>query len=88
MTNGQRQLRILVTGGGSGGHVTPALATVEAIKALADQDGTWRPAFLYIGSHSGIERQMAQAAGLPFTAMPPENCAGRSTSSVTFPGAT
>ena len=69
MTNSQAQLRILVTGGGSGGHVTPALATIEAIKTLADRDGTWRPAFLYIGSHSGIERQMAQAAGLPFTAI-------------------
>ena len=69
MTNGQRQLRILVTGGGSGGHVTPALATVDAIKALAEQDGTWRPAFLYVGSHTGIEREMASAAGLPFKAI-------------------
>ena len=69
MTNGQRQLRILVTGGGSGGHVTPALATVEAIEALADRDGTWRPAILYIGSQKGIERELACAAGLPFTAI-------------------
>ncbi len=69
MTNGQRQLRILVTGGGSGGHVTPALATVDAIRALAEREGTWQPAFLYVGSHSGIEREMANAAGLPFTAI-------------------
>lgn len=69
MTNGQRQLRILITGGGSGGHVTPALATVEAIKALADHDSTWRPAFHYIGSQRGIERELACAAGLPFTAI-------------------
>lgn len=69
MTNSQRQLRILVTGGGSGGHVTPALATVEAIKALADRDGTWQPAFLYIGSHTGIERELVRAAGLPFSAI-------------------
>ena len=69
MTNGQRQLRILVTGGGSGGHVTPALATVDAIKALAKREGTWRPTFLYVGSHTGIEREMASAAGLPFTAI-------------------
>lgn len=69
MKDGQRQLRILVTGGGSGGHVTPALATIEAIEALAERDGTWRPAFLYVGSHSGIERELASAAGLPFTAI-------------------
>lgn len=69
MTNGQRQLRFLVTGGGSGGHVTPALATVDAIKALAQRERTWRPAFLYIGSHTGIEREMVSAAGLQFTAI-------------------
>lgn len=62
-------MRVLVTGGGSGGHVTPALATIEAIAALADRDGGWRPAFLYVGSYAGVERQLAQAAGLPFTAI-------------------
>lgn len=69
MKDGRRHVRILVTGGGSGGHVTPALATVEAIKALADAGSTWQPAFLYIGSHQGIERELASAAGLPFTAI-------------------
>ena len=69
MTDNRRTLRILVTGGGSGGHVTPALATIEAIAAHAGRDGAWTPAFLYVGSHRGIERQMAQAAGLPFKAI-------------------
>ena len=70
MTDNRQTVRILVTGGGSGGHVTPALATVEAIKELAEQAApTWQPSFLYVGSHQGIERQMAQAAGLPFTAI-------------------
>lgn len=69
MAKSQRTVRILVTGGGSGGHVTPALATVEAIKSLAAGDGSWQPTFLYIGSHRGIERPMAQAAGLTFAAI-------------------
>ncbi len=69
MTKSRRQLRILVTGGGSGGHVTPALATIEAIEALAEQDGAWKPTFLYVGSHGGIERKLASDAGLPFTAI-------------------
>ena len=68
MTDRLRTVRILVTGGGSGGHVTPALATVEAIAALAEREGSWQPAFLYVGGHAGVERQMARAAGLPFTA--------------------
>ena len=69
MAKSQRTVRILVTGGGSGGHVTPALATVEAVRARAEQDSTWQPQFLYVGSHQGIERHMAQAAGLAFVAI-------------------
>ncbi len=69
MTTNRRGVRVLVTGGGSGGHVTPALATIDAITALAERDGAWTPTFLYAGSHRGIERQMAQAAGLPFKAI-------------------
>lgn len=69
MTDSQRTLRILVTGGGSGGHVSPALATMEAFLELANQDETWQPEFLYVGSHTGIERQMAHAARVPFTAI-------------------
>ena len=69
MTKSRRQIRILVTGGGSGGHVTPALATIEAIEALAELDGAWKPTFLYVGSHGGIERKLASDAGLPFTAI-------------------
>ena len=69
MSNSRRTVRILVTGGGSGGHVTPALATIDSIAALAERDGGWRPAFLYVGSYAGVERQMAEAAGLPFTAI-------------------
>ena len=48
---------------------TPALATIEAIEALAEQDGAWKPTFLYVGSHGGIERKLASDAGLPFTAI-------------------
>ena len=69
MTRSQRQLRILVTGGGSGGHATPALATVAAIKTIADRDGTWQPTFLYVGSYTGVERQLARGAAIPFTAI-------------------
>lgn len=69
MDDNHRTLRILVTGGGSGGHVTPALATIEALGASAEEDGTWRPTFLYVGSHAGIEREMAHAAKIPFTAI-------------------
>lgn len=51
---------IVVTGGGSGGHVQPALVV---IRALHDLDPTLR--FTYIGQRGGVERQMVQSAELP-----------------------
>jgi UDP-N-acetylglucosamine--N-acetylmuramyl-(pentapeptide) pyrophosphoryl-undecaprenol N-acetylglucosamine transferase len=61
----RRAVRILVTGGGTGGHVTPALATVRAVQEVASAEG-WTPEFLYVGSLAGVEQSMAAAAGIPF----------------------
>lgn len=61
----ERQIRIAVTGGGTGGHVGPALATVQAVRALAAGQN-WTPDFLYIGSADGLEKKLAEEAGLPF----------------------
>ena len=43
--------RIILTGGGSAGHVTPNLALIPEL-----QQRGWEAA--YIGTHSGIERQL------------------------------
>jgi UDP-N-acetylglucosamine--N-acetylmuramyl-(pentapeptide) pyrophosphoryl-undecaprenol N-acetylglucosamine transferase len=61
-------IRILVTGGGTGGHVSPALATVRELTELAQTSSnpTWRPVFRYIGSKNGVEKRLAEEAGLPF----------------------
>ncbi len=58
-------MRIAVTGGGTGGHVGPALATVQAIRDMAVGQ-SWNPVFLYIGSADGLEHRLADEAGLPF----------------------
>jgi len=58
-------LKILVTGGGTGGHVSPALAVIRAIQDLA-QNQNWQPVFRYIGSKRGIESKLATEAGLEF----------------------
>ncbi len=66
-----RTLKILVTGGGTGGHVSPALATIGAIRQLAAESlagsGAWTPEFRYLGSYGGVEQGLAEAAGVPFT---------------------
>ena len=59
------EIRILVTGGGTGGHVSPALAIIQTIKEQTARAN--RPIrFRYIGSKHGIERRLAQEAGLDF----------------------
>ncbi len=64
------ELRILVTGGGTGGHTLPALATVEAIKELAESRLPGRLIhFLYVGSEKGLEARLAKEAGIDFVAI-------------------
>ena len=50
---------VLVTGGGSGGHVTPAIAVGQALKV-----GGLDVAF--VGSNTGLEEALVQPAGLRF----------------------
>jgi UDP-N-acetylglucosamine--N-acetylmuramyl-(pentapeptide) pyrophosphoryl-undecaprenol N-acetylglucosamine transferase len=51
--------KIVFTGGGSAGHVTPNLALISALR----QKG-WEAS--YIGSADGIEKQIIDEAGIPF----------------------
>jgi len=60
-----RTINILVTGGGSSGHISPALAIVDTIGALA-AGADWRPRFRYIGGKRGIEQRIVAGAGLDF----------------------
>ena len=53
-------MRVLVTGGGTGGHVNPALAIANTIKAnLPDS------VIEYVGTSRGIENRLVAAAGYP-----------------------
>ena len=60
-----KTIRILVTGGGTGGHVSPALAVIQTLQEMA-KDADWSPVFLYVGSRSGVEQGLVEAIGLPF----------------------
>ena len=50
---------ILLTGGGTAGHVTPNLALIPSLKA-AGYD------IRYIGSYNGMERKLIENAGIPY----------------------
>lgn len=53
-------MRVLITGGGSGGHVNPALAIANTIK---QNDPTAEIA--YVGTKKGIENKLVPKAGYP-----------------------
>ena len=50
---------IVLTGGGTAGHVTPNIALLPALRERG-----WE--ISYIGSKNGMEKQLAEAAGLPY----------------------
>lgn len=51
-------MRVLISGGGTGGHVYPALAVAQQLQQKFDAD------VLYLGSDDGLETQLVPAAGL------------------------
>ncbi|NOX36325.1 MAG: undecaprenyldiphospho-muramoylpentapeptide beta-N-acetylglucosaminyltransferase [Calditrichaeota bacterium] len=51
--------RVLITGGGTGGHVYPAIATMEALQ----EQGAFE--FLYVGGKGGIETRIIPERGIP-----------------------
>jgi len=51
--------RIIMTGGGSAGHVTPNLALIPRLKALGFE-------IYYVGRKSGIEQELVRAIDVPY----------------------
>lgn len=58
------KIKILISGGGTGGHIYPALTIVEAIRDL-------EPAaeFLYVGTREGLEKDIVPRENIPFETM-------------------
>jgi UDP-N-acetylglucosamine--N-acetylmuramyl-(pentapeptide) pyrophosphoryl-undecaprenol N-acetylglucosamine transferase len=64
VTENARPLKLVIAGGGTGGHVLPAVAVVEEIRRRGiPLDAHW------IGGHTGVEREIARDQGIPFTAI-------------------
>lgn len=61
MSSANKPIRILIAGGGTGGHVLPAISVIEELKSRnIDMDLLW------IGGHKGVEREFANEQGIPF----------------------
>ncbi|WEO92756.1 UDP-N-acetylglucosamine--N-acetylmuramyl-(pentapeptide) pyrophosphoryl-undecaprenol N-acetylglucosamine transferase [Streptomyces sp. FXJ1.172] len=58
--------RLVVTGGGTGGHTYPALTAVRTLQARLAAEGRALET-LWIGTADGLEARVAPAEGIPFT---------------------
>jgi UDP-N-acetylglucosamine--N-acetylmuramyl-(pentapeptide) pyrophosphoryl-undecaprenol N-acetylglucosamine transferase len=58
-----RPLKLVIASGGTGGHTTPVLAVLAALRARTAVDATW------IGGTWGVERDAARTADVPFEAI-------------------
>ncbi|MFE5567059.1 glycosyltransferase [Amycolatopsis japonica] len=64
----QNPFRLIVTGGGTGGHTYPALTAVRALQArLAGQGRTVD--VLWVGTAAGLEARVTAREGIPFKAV-------------------
>ena len=57
-------MKIALAGGGTGGHVYPAIAVAERLRAGGDVD------LLYYGTSKGVEHEIADQQGIVFRAFP------------------
>ncbi len=54
-------MRVIISAGGTGGHIYPALAIIDKIKEKEPNSQ-----FLYIGTHNRMEKDIVPKRGIPF----------------------
>jgi UDP-N-acetylglucosamine--N-acetylmuramyl-(pentapeptide) pyrophosphoryl-undecaprenol N-acetylglucosamine transferase len=64
-----RPVRVVATGGGTGGHTYPAVTTIRIARGLLAEAGIALEV-LYVGSATGLEARIAGQEGLDFAAIP------------------
>ncbi|PIT94845.1 hypothetical protein COT98_01945 [Candidatus Falkowbacteria bacterium CG10_big_fil_rev_8_21_14_0_10_39_9] len=65
MNQDQTKKLIMLSGGGTGGSVTPLLALVDYLK----QNDSNRYSFIFVGTNFGPEKYLVENAGMPFVSL-------------------
>jgi UDP-N-acetylglucosamine--N-acetylmuramyl-(pentapeptide) pyrophosphoryl-undecaprenol N-acetylglucosamine transferase len=65
----KQKIKILLTGGGTGGSVSPLLAVFEELKSYKVESKK-EFEYLWVGTRLGLEREMVEKAGIKFIAIP------------------
>lgn len=61
----KRAIRVLISGGGTGGHIFPAISIANAIKARCPE-----AEILFVGAENRMEMEKVPAAGYPIEGLP------------------
>ena len=69
-------VRVLLSGGGSGGHVFPAFAVAQALRQLLQEQGD-AVEFRFAGTADGVESELAVEADLPYSTIAARALRGR-----------
>ena len=68
----EEELKVIISGGGTGGHIFPALAVAEALRARFPDCQV-----LFVGGTYGPEADLAARAGLEYVGLPVRGVLGR-----------
>lgn len=60
-----KDLRIIISGGGTGGHIFPAVSIANAVRALRPE-----AKILFVGAEGRMEMQRVPAAGYDIKGLP------------------
>ncbi len=63
--NMSKELRVIISGGGTGGHIIPAVSIANAIKAKCED-----AKIMFVGAEGRMEMQRVPAAGYPIVGLP------------------
>ena len=65
MSGGKANIRIIISGGGTGGHLFPAIAIANALKRLEPE-----AEILFVGANGRMEMQKVPEAGYEIEGLP------------------